>query len=152
MQSGNIRGDVLVTIAERLSRQHIVRHVSGHNSQAVTPVIMRFFKGIKNAKSITVDYGREFAKYDEIEGVLRIPICFAHPYSPEERGSNEVLNRYVRHFITKQRKIETISQKELDQINHWVNTRQMKTLNWQSPRKSFSNIWCSDDSCNLPYE
>lgn len=64
MQSGKIRGDVLVTIAERLSRQRIVRHVSGHNSQAVTPVIMRFFKGVKNAKSITVDRGREFAKYD----------------------------------------------------------------------------------------
>ena len=98
---------------------------------------MRFFKVIKNAKSISVDYGREFAKYDEIEGVLGIPMYFAHPYSSEERGSNEVLNRYVRRFITKQRKIETISQKELDQTNHWVNTRQMKTLNWQSPRKVF---------------
>ncbi|TOY71193.1 IS30 family transposase, partial [Leuconostoc citreum] len=126
MQSGKTRGDVLVTITERLSRQHIVRHVSGRNSQAVTPAIIRFFKGIKNAKSITVDHGREFAKYDEIEEKLGIPMYFAHPYSPEERGSNEVLNRYVRRFIPKERKIETISQKELDQINHWVNARPMK--------------------------
>lgn len=29
MQSGKVRGDVLVTITERLSRQHIVRHVVG---------------------------------------------------------------------------------------------------------------------------
>ncbi len=137
MQSGKTRGDVLVTITERLSRQHIMRHVSGRNSQAVTPAIIRFFKGIKNAKSITVDHGREFAKYDEIEEQLGIPMYFAHPYSPEERGSNEVLNRYVRRFIPKERKIETISQKELDQINHWINARPMKTLNWQSPRKVF---------------
>jgi IS30 family transposase len=47
MQSGKTRGDVLVTITERLSRQHIMRHVSGRNSQAVTPAIIRFFKGIK---------------------------------------------------------------------------------------------------------
>ena len=129
IQSGKRRGDVLVTITERLSRQHIVRQVTGRNSQAVTPAIIRFFKGIKNAKSITVDHGREFAKYDEIEEQLGIPTYFAHPYSPEERGSNEVLNRYVRRFIPKERKIETISQKELDQINHWVNARPIKTLN-----------------------
>ncbi|MBZ1517526.1 IS30 family transposase, partial [Leuconostoc mesenteroides] len=70
MQSGKRRGDVLVTITERLSRQHIVRQVTGRNSQAVTPVLIRFFQGIKNAKSITVDRGREFAKYNEIEQKL----------------------------------------------------------------------------------
>ncbi|ORI61624.1 IS30 family transposase, partial [Leuconostoc mesenteroides subsp. cremoris] len=31
--------------------------------------------------------------------------------SPEERGSNEILNRYVRRFIPKARKIETVSAK-----------------------------------------
>ena len=109
-----------------------MRHVSGRNSQAVTPVLIRFFKGIKNknAKSITVDRGREFAKYDDIEQKLGIPVYFALPYSPEERGSNEILNRYVRRFIPKERKIETVSNKELDQINHWINARPMKTRNW----------------------
>ena len=140
MQSGKKRGDVLVTITERLSRQHIIRHVSGRNSQAVTPILLRFFQGIKRAKSITVDRGREFAKYDEIEEVLGIPVYFAHPYSPEERGSNEILNRYVRRFIPKERKIETVSNKELDQINHWINARPMKTRNWQSPRKVFQQF------------
>lgn len=140
MQSGKRRGDVLVTITERLSRQHIVRRVTGRNSQAVTPVLIRFFQGIKNAKSITVDRGREFAKYNEIEQKLGIPVYFAHPYSPEERGSNEILNRYVRRFIPKERKIETVSAKELDQINHWINARPMKTLNWQSPRKVFQQF------------
>ena len=47
MQSDKGRGDVLVTITERLSRQHIVRQVTGRNSQAVTPVLIRFFKGSK---------------------------------------------------------------------------------------------------------
>ena len=66
MQSDKTRADVLVTIAERLIRQHIVRYVSGRNSQSVTPAIIRFFKDIKNANSITVDHGSEFLKYDEI--------------------------------------------------------------------------------------
>ncbi len=105
-----------------------------------SPVLILFFQGIKNAKSITVDCGREFAKYNEIEQKLGIPVYFAHPYSPEERGSNEILNRYVRRFIPKERKIETVSAKELDQINHWINARPMKTLNWQSPRKVFQQF------------
>ena len=105
-----------------------------------SPVLIRFFQGIKNAKSITVDRGREFAKYNEIEQKLGIPVYFAHSYSPEERGSNEILNRYVRRFIPKERKIETVSAKELDQINHWINARPMKTLNWQSPRKVFQQF------------
>ncbi len=137
IQSDKQRGDVLVTITERLSRQHILRHVTGRNSQAVAPVLIRFFKGIKNAKSITVDRGREFARYDENDKKLGIPVYFAHPYSPEERGCNEILNRYVRRFIPKERKVETVSAKELDQINHWINTIPMKILNWQSPRKVF---------------
>lgn len=62
-----------------------MRQVTGRNSQAVTPVLIHFFKGIKNAKLITID-----------------------------RGSNEVLNLYVRRFIPKERKIETVSAKELD--------------------------------------
>ncbi|MGX7018452.1 IS30 family transposase, partial [Leuconostoc mesenteroides subsp. dextranicum] len=39
-----------------------------------------------------------------------------------------------------ERKIETVSTKELDQINHWINARPMKTLNWQSPRKVFQQF------------
>ena len=66
-----------------------------------------------------------------------IPMYFSHPYSPEERDGNEVLNRYLRRFIPKERKIKTVSNKELNQINHWVNARPMKTLNWQSQRKVF---------------
>ncbi|ORI79451.1 hypothetical protein BMS92_08240 [Leuconostoc mesenteroides subsp. mesenteroides] len=100
-----------MTITERLSRQHIVRQVTGRNSQAVTPVLIRFFQGIKNAKSITVDRGREFAKYNEIEQKLGIPVYFAHPYSPEERGSNEILNRYSVVLYRKNAKLKQLAPK-----------------------------------------
>lgn len=82
----------------------------------------------------------QIARNNEIEQKLGIPVYFAHPYSPEERGSNEILNRYVRRFIPKECKIETVSAKELDQINHWIHARPMKTLNWQSPRKVFQQF------------
>lgn len=43
MQSVKQRGDVLLTITEKLSRQHIARHVSGCNRQVVKPVLIQFF-------------------------------------------------------------------------------------------------------------
>ncbi|APT18360.1 hypothetical protein LA20533_03325 [Amylolactobacillus amylophilus DSM 20533 = JCM 1125] len=46
----------------------------------------------------------------------------------------------MRWHIPKEHKIETVSAKELDQINHWINARPMKTLNWQSPRKVFQQF------------
>lgn len=42
MQSGKQRGAVLVTITERLFRQHIVRYVSDHNSQGAAPALINF--------------------------------------------------------------------------------------------------------------
>ncbi|QSB51129.1 helix-turn-helix domain-containing protein [Leuconostoc falkenbergense] len=73
---------------------------------------------------------------------------FVHGRSIETRPESvkarqtfgHLLNRYVRRFIPKERKIETVSAKELDQINHWINARPMKTLNWQSPRKVFQQF------------
>ncbi|MDG9750663.1 IS30 family transposase, partial [Leuconostoc mesenteroides] len=33
-------------------------------------------------------------------------------------------------FYTKRAQIETVGNKELEKINHWINARPMKTLNW----------------------
>ena len=75
-------------------------------------------------------------KSDEIEQDLGIPMYFSHPYSPEERGSNEVLNWYVHRFIPKQRKIETVSKKR---IGSMPDQRKRSTGNYHE--KSFSNMW-----------
>ena len=106
----------------------------------MTPVLTHFFQGIKSAQSITVDRKREFEKYNEIEQKLGVPVYFAHQYSPEEPGSNEILNRGVQRFIPKEHKIKTVSDKALDQIIHWINARPMKILNWQSPQKVFQQF------------
>ncbi|CUW14278.1 Transposase, IS30 family [Leuconostoc gelidum subsp. gasicomitatum] len=43
----------------------------------------------------------------------------------------------MKRFIPTECKIETVSTKELDQINHWLDVRPMKTFNWQSLRHVF---------------
>ena len=88
-------------------------------------------------KTITVDHGKEFANYREIEEQTGINLYFAHAYSPHERGSNENRNRVLRRFIPKGKPIEEISDQELIQINWYLNSRPLKCLNWRSPIEVF---------------
>lgn len=75
-----------------------------------------------NLKSLTVDHGKEFANYHQIEDLINKPIFFAHAYSPHECGSNENRNRVLRRFISKGKPIEQISNDELIAINWWLNS------------------------------
>ncbi|MDI6501070.1 hypothetical protein [Leuconostoc suionicum] len=60
----------MVAIIERLNRQHIQN--PKWSQQLVVLTIIWFFKGIKNAKSFTVNYGRRFAKFYKIEAKLGV--------------------------------------------------------------------------------
>ncbi|HAT55210.1 MAG TPA: IS30 family transposase [Lactobacillus sp.] len=52
-------------------------------------------------KSITVDHGKEFSGYQELEVIHHIKVYFCHPYSPWERASNEYFNRRLRWLFPK---------------------------------------------------
>ena len=67
----------------------------------------------------------------------RIPLYFAHAYSPHERGSNENRNRVLRRFIPKDQPIEEITDDELIQIKWYLNSRPLKCLNWRTPIEIF---------------
>lgn len=67
----------------------------------------------------------------------RVPLYFAHAYSPHERGSNENRNRVLRRFIPKGQPIDEITDDELIQINWSLNSRPLKCLNWRTSIESF---------------
>ena len=84
-----------------------------------------------------MDHGKEFANYQTIERQTGIPVYFAHAYSPHERGSNENRNRVLRRFIPKGQAIEELSDRQLVQINWYLNSRPLKCLNWRTPIEIF---------------
>ena len=88
-------------------------------------------------KTLTVDHGKEFANYQTIERQTGTPVYFAHAYSPHERGSNENRNRVLRRFIPKGQAIEELSDRQLVQINWYLNSRPLKCLNWRTPIEIF---------------
>ncbi len=100
------------------------------------------FDGIPNAliHTITVDNGKEFASYPEIEKDLETSIYFAHPYSAWERGINENTNGLLRQYIPKKTNLLTLSPSKLKEAIDRLNTRPRKKLNYRTPQEVFSNI------------
>lgn len=133
-----LEGQAVATFVERKSRLIIVKRLQGRDSTSMTKAILELANQLEdNLKPLTVDHGKEFANYKLIEEQARIPLYFAHAYSPHERGSNENRNRVLRRFIPKGQPIEEITDDELIQINWYLNSRPLKCLNWRTPIEIF---------------
>ena len=88
-------------------------------------------------KTATVDRGKEFACYTELELFHGIDVYFADPYSSWQRGSNENANGLLREFFPKGHDFAEITDKELHQAIHLINHRPRKCLGWKSAYESF---------------
>ncbi|WP_283584119.1 IS30 family transposase [Limosilactobacillus difficilis] len=136
--SGKRKGQAVATFVEHKSRLTIVKRLDGRDSTSMTKVILELANQLgTNLKTLTVDHGKEFANYQSIEKNTGVPLYFAHAYSPHERGSNENRNRVLRRFIPKGQAIEELSDRQLVQINWYLNSRPLKCLNWRTPIEIF---------------
>lgn len=123
--SGKRKGQAVATFVERKSRLTIVKRLNGRDSISI---ILELANQLgDNLKTLTVDYGKEFANYNLIEEQTGVPLYFAHAYLPHERGSNENRNRVLRRFIPKGQPIDEITDDELIQINWYLNSRPLTT-------------------------
>ena len=89
-------------------------------------------------KTFTVDRGKEFAGYNEIERRLNIDVYFADPYSSWQRGTNENTNGLLREFYPKRFDFSTITQNELDVVVNIINNRPRKCLEYKTPAEVFA--------------
>lgn len=136
--SGKKKGQALATVVDRASRLTITRRLSGRDSGAMKAVLVDIASLLgDNFKTVTVDHGKEFAKYQEFEDETGKLMYFAHAYSPHERGTNEQRNKILRRFVPKGRPIEDITDEELVDINWKMNTMPLECLNWRTPLEVF---------------
>jgi len=140
----------LLTLAERKTRKLITRKVPNKKQLSILRVInaIEREKGAANFrkefKSITADNGSEFLDVDSLQQSAlskkkRTSFFYAHPYSSWERGTNENINRIIRRFIAKGRKIETITRSTVQTIEDWINNYPRKILNFQTAQQDFEN-------------
>ena len=80
-------------------------------------------------------------------------LCFTHPFSSFERGTNERHNGLVRRFIPKGRSFDEFSDEQIKWIEDWCNALPRKLLNYSSPEELFEaeldKIYADDNFIGL---
>jgi hypothetical protein len=129
----------VATLVERTSRFLILVPLTGRDSLTVTQAIIAAVGGLPASitRSLTWDCGSEMALHKDVTAT-GLPVYFAHPHSPWERGSNENLNRIVREYLPKGVTI-TSDPNYLAAIAAEINDRPRKIHDWKSRAKYSPN-------------
>lgn len=127
------------TFLERKSRLYTAIKIPDRTSESMKKVIAQLKMALpENAfKTATVDRGKEFACYSDVERDLKIDVYFADPYSSWQRGSNENSNGLIREFYPKKTDLAKVDNAELVESLFTINSRPRKCLGWKTPIQCF---------------
>lgn len=133
------------TLVERTTRFTIILGLpTGKNAdglaQALIDTITTWPQPFK--ASLTWDQGTELARHARITMATGMPVFFAHPHSPWERGTNENTNRIIRRYLPQGTEI-TSHQPYLDAIAEEINEIPRKVLGWLTPREAYERLLTS---------
>ncbi len=148
---GDWEGDLIIgkggqtaaaTLVERVTRFTCLLALPlGKTSEGVADAVIEATTALPDLfrRSITWDQGSEMARHAHITTATTMPVYFAHPHSPWERGTNENRNRVIRRYLPKSTAI-TDHQPYLDAIADEINELPMKLLGWRTPREAYERL------------
>ncbi|MDT8318859.1 MAG: IS30 family transposase, partial [bacterium] len=106
----------LATHVERKSRYLLAAKLLDRKAATMTEASIKAFQGIPKSfrQTLTVDNGREFSKFKELEKETDLTVYFADPYSSWQRGTNENTNGILRFYFPKGTDFKKVTSKELE--------------------------------------
>jgi IS30 family transposase len=87
-------------------------------------------------RSLTWDRGKEMSAHAQFRIETGLPVYFADPQSPWQRGTNENTNGLLRQCFPKGTDLARWSAEEIEAVAHALNTRPRKTLGWKTPAEA----------------
>ncbi|MEU8202928.1 IS30 family transposase [Streptosporangium sp. NPDC049046] len=164
---GHWEGDLIIgtgrsaigTLVERMTRFTLLLHLprmegygiqervhngpalAGRGAHAVRDAITKEITGFPEQlrRSLTWDRGTELAQHTQLRIDTGLPVYFADPHSPWQRGTNENTNGLLRQYFPKGTDLSRWGAEELTAVAFTLNTRPRKTLGWKTPAEAFSD-------------
>lgn len=91
-------------------------------------------------QSLTWDRGLEMAKHKQFTIDTGVQVYFCDPKSPWQRGTNENTNGLLRQYLPHGMNLKEVTQEQLDEIAHRLNSRPRKTLDFMTPSRKLSEL------------
>ncbi|MFH1652545.1 MAG: IS30 family transposase [Pseudomonadota bacterium] len=125
------------TLVDRKTGFVLITKLNAKTSASTAEAVARRLDGLP-AYTITADNGPENQSWKFVETVLNTQWYFANPYHSWERGTNENANGLIREYFPKKTDFTMIPEETLALIEHKLNTRPRKRLNYLTPLEAFS--------------
>jgi transposase, IS30 family len=133
----------VITLAERASRFCLITALPhGRTADQVADALAATILALPHAlrRSLTWDRGIEMKAHAAFTIATGVPVYFAGPYSPWQRGTNENTNGLIRYYLPKGTDLSARSQADLDAIAAKLNTRPRKTLGYHTPAEKLDEL------------
>ena len=149
---GDFEGDLIVgrhglsaigTLVDRTTRLIRLVHLPGaRHGEATAAAIIAAVSDLPMLarRTLTWDQGSEMARHDLIAHLFPEGVFFANPGSPWQRGTNENTNGLLRQYFPRSMDLRTATVDDLRRVEHLLNNRPRRTLNWSTPATAFAAL------------
>lgn len=129
----------VATHVERKSRYLLAVKLHDKKASTMTEQSTKSFRRVPKRlrKTLTVDNGKEFSRFKELEENTGLEVFFADPYAAWQRGTNENTNGLLRFYFPKGTDFRKTSEEELAIVVEKLNHRPRKCLNYRTPHEVF---------------